>query len=71
VNDEIFYGNERGVVLGPYVKGEIQPQLRAVELLKGGKAERQVYAVPASSLVEAETKLQRELQRETDQEMGE
>ena len=71
MSDEIFYGDERGVVFGPYVKGEIQPQLRAVELLKGGEAERQVYAVPARSLAEAQTKLQRELQREADREMGE
>jgi hypothetical protein len=64
VNDEIFYGDERGVVLGPYAKGEIKPQLRAVELLKGGEASREVYMVPARSLPEAETKLQRELARE-------
>jgi hypothetical protein len=64
MNDEVYYGNAAGVVLGPYSKGEIQPQLRAVELLKGGEAERQVYAVPARDLAEAKTKLQCELARE-------
>ena len=64
MNDEIFYGNDRGRVLGPYDKGEIQPQLRAVQTLKGDHEEHQVYAVPARSLAEAQTKLQRELARE-------
>ena len=63
MNDEIFYGNDRGLVLGPYTKGEIQPQLRAVEKLRGGEAACEVYAVPAGSLAEAESKLRRELAR--------
>jgi hypothetical protein len=72
VNDDIFFGNDRGLVLGPYTKGEIQPQLRAVEKLRGGEAACEVYAVPARSLAEAESKLQRELareQREADREV--
>jgi hypothetical protein len=64
MNDEIYYGNSRGLVLDPYATGEIQPQLRAVEKLRGGEAEREVYVVPARSLAEAQTKLQRELARE-------
>jgi hypothetical protein len=64
VNDDVYFGNDRGRVLGPYDKGEIQPQLRAREMLRGGEAGNRVYMVPARSLAEAETRLQRELARE-------
>jgi hypothetical protein len=64
MNDEIFYGNDRGLVLGPYAKGEIKPQLRAVEKLRDGEADRQVYAVRGRTIEDATANLQRELARE-------
>lgn len=64
MNDDIYFGNDQGLVLGPYAKGEIQPQLSAVEKLRDGETSREVYMVPARSLPEAETKLYRELARE-------
>jgi hypothetical protein len=65
MNDEIYFGNDRGLVLGPYTKGKIQPQLRAVETLRGGpEGKNEVYAIPARSIAEADTKLQRQLAAE-------
>lgn len=58
---ELYLGNSRGTVLGPYDKNEIRPQLRARQILSLGNAD--VYAVQARNLAQAHDKLKAELRK--------